>query len=102
MKSLKVLNLTNCKNLIFNENNFKTIIENNIYLEEIILNLNDININNGFVTFIIESVHNLKILSLNFCEQLTDYCFTNLRTQNKILEVLNINGCNNLTDNAFN
>ena len=37
IKYLKILNLSNCLNLIFNELNFKTIIENNIYVEEFIL-----------------------------------------------------------------
>ena len=65
INNLKILNLTNCSKFFFDENNFKTIIENNIYLEKIIFDSRNENFNGLFFKYIIENCQNLKKIKFN-------------------------------------
>ena len=59
--------------------NIQILIEKSIYIEEIILDYNDINLNDSFVKLIIEYCKCLKVLSLDSCgSAITDLCFTKL------------------------
>jgi hypothetical protein len=98
---LKILDLI-CDNEIFiNSTELKSIIENNLNIQELILGYNE-NIDDDCSMFIIENCEHLKFLSLDGCKNLSDLCFTKLTKQNKNLIKLNIDECCNFTNLSLN